>query len=147
MSKFAKTCITLSAALSAGILAVSAAHAADTVTLTASLTGPAEKPNAGDPDGTGTAGLSVNLDADMICYTLTALEVGDPVAAHIHKGAADGAGPPVVVLKAPAGGRSSDCVKADDAVVKDLVANPANYYVNVHTKDFPGGSIRGQLMK
>lgn len=146
MSKFTKTCVVLSAVLSSGVLAVSAAHAAD-VNLTASLTGAAEKPNAGDPDGTGTAGLNVNLDNDMICYTLTSLEIGDAVAAHIHKGSADGAGPPVVVLQAPAGGRAQACVKADDAVAKDIAANPGNYYVNVHTKDFPGGAIRGQLMK
>jgi len=23
--------------------------------------------------------------------------------------------------------------------------NPANYYVNVHTKEFPKGALRGQL--
>jgi hypothetical protein len=31
-------------------------------------------------------------------------------------------------------------------VISDLLANPQNYYVNIHTTDFPGGAIRGQLM-
>ena len=31
------------------------------------------------------------------------------------------------------------------AVLADLLANPAGYYVNVHSTAFPGGSVRGQL--
>jgi hypothetical protein len=27
----------------------------------------------------------------------------------------------------------------------DLQANPKSYYVNVHTANFPGGEVRGQL--
>jgi hypothetical protein len=30
-------------------------------------------------------------------------------------------------------------------VAADIVVNPDDYYVNVHTTDFPGGAIRGQL--
>jgi CHRD domain len=26
-----------------------------------------------------------------------------------------------------------------------ICANPAGYYVNYHTTDFPGGAVRGQL--
>jgi hypothetical protein len=29
--------------------------------------------------------------------------------------------------------------------VKALEANPKSYYVNVHTKRYPSGAIRGQL--
>ncbi|HZA51463.1 MAG TPA: CHRD domain-containing protein [Myxococcaceae bacterium] len=31
------------------------------------------------------------------------------------------------------------------ADLEDLLAHPENYYVNVHSNVFPGGSIRGQL--
>jgi hypothetical protein len=30
-------------------------------------------------------------------------------------------------------------------IAADIVSNPTNYYINVHTTDFPGGAIRGQL--
>jgi hypothetical protein len=29
--------------------------------------------------------------------------------------------------------------------VKDILTNPAAYYVNVHTSDYPAGAVRGQL--
>jgi hypothetical protein len=29
-------------------------------------------------------------------------------------------------------------------VVKGLAANPANYYVNLHSPEFPKGAVRGQ---
>ena len=52
------------------------------------------------------------------------------------------------MLKPPGpDGKIKDCATADAAVVKDILANPGGYYVNVHTADFRPGAIRGQLSK
>ena len=33
----------------------------------------------------------------------------------------------------------------DPKIAADILANPAGFYVNLHTADFPGGAVRGQL--
>ena len=68
-------------------------------------------------------------------------------AAHIHRGAAGVNGPPVVNLDAPDNdGDEDDCDRIGDALADEIQANPAGFYVNVHTAAFPDGAIRGQLM-
>ena len=43
-------------------------------------------------------------------------------------------------------GKASGCITGvDRALIEDLVMHPYNYYVNVHTTDFPAGADRGQL--
>ena len=116
---------------------------------TAQLSGAAEVPGPGDPDGSGTARVTINADAGEVCFELSWMNIMQPAAAHIHEGAADVAGPVVVpFFTEPMQGTSAaDCVSVDDAAVLDgIMANPANYYVNVHNQEYPQGAIRGQLM-
>jgi hypothetical protein len=109
------------------------------------MTGAAEVPGPGDPDGVGVAGLVVSVTREKICYVLAVRRIGTAVAAHIHAGAADEAGPVVVPLDPPARGFSANCTDVSADLAAAIIANPAGYYVNVHTADFPNGAIRGQL--
>jgi hypothetical protein len=101
---------------------------------------------AGDSDGTGSASITIDPDTGEVCYDLTVENIGDVAASHIHVGAEGEDGEVVVPLDEDGfSGTSSDCVDASDADLAAIVADPAGFYVNVHTAEFPAGAIRGQL--
>jgi hypothetical protein len=120
---------------------------------TTTLTGAEEAPGPGDPDGTGTFTMTVNPGLGLICYEIEVQNITLPAAAsHIHIAPAGSPGPVRVPLMAPgADGKSAACTAVGDAaaftdaLLLDLRKNPASYYVNVHTSDFPAGAVRGQL--
>lgn len=111
------------------------------------MTGADEAPGPGDPDGTGEAVITVNQGQQQLCFQLNVRDITLPAAAaHVHVGAEGVAGPVVIGLTPPdANGTSSGCVTADRDLLKEIAQNPQNYYVNVHTSDFPAGAVRGQL--
>jgi CHRD domain len=110
------------------------------------MTGEADVP-AGDPVGTGEATVRLRRGQGQICYSLEVQNITLPsVGAHIHHGGAGESGPIVVPLRQPgANGQSSGCATVSRALVSQILANRSDYYVNVHTTDFPGGAVRGQL--
>ena len=109
------------------------------------LTGAAEVPGPGDPDGAGTAKITIRQERNQLCFQLTVSNIAPATAAHIHEGAVGVAGPVRVPLKAPTDGSSDGCVTVARATLTAILANPANYYVNVHNAEFPAGAVRGQL--
>jgi len=115
--------------------------------LTATLTGAAEVPGPGDPDGGGTAVITLNQGQKEVCFELTVSNIAPATAAHIHSGAAGVAGPVVVTLTPPTEGSSKGCVSAGADLIKDIRQNPGNFYINVHNADFPDGAVRGQLSR
>jgi hypothetical protein len=110
----------------------------------AELLGESEVPGPGSPEGRGEASIDLSQDG-RVCVQLTVEGLDTVTAAHIHAGAQDEAGDPVVELPAPTEGSSNGCVDAEGEIVADIVENPESYYVNVHTEQFPQGAVRGQL--
>ena len=118
---------------------------------TTTLTGAAEVPGPGDPDGSGTATITLNHGQGTVCWEIQVSNITLPaIAAHIHEAPAGVAGPVVIPLFPPVpdeSGFSSGCMSADREEIKEIIQHPEEYYVNVHTTDFPAGAVRGQLSK
>jgi hypothetical protein len=121
--------------------------------LTAILRGSKEVPVAGG--ASGTASIRLNQGQKRVCFTLIASGLGNSITgAHIHRGAAGAAGDIVIPLPtdrlgplehgAPARGCVQDVAVA---LIKEIRQNPAGFYVNIHTEQFPGGAARGQLAR
>jgi len=103
---------------------------------------------AGDPDGVGTAVLTINVGQREVCWQTSVSNIALPATgSHIHAAAAGTAGPIVVPLSPPdAAGQASGCAHdVDRDLLVDIVSNPDAYYVNVHSREFPPGAIRSQL--
>ncbi|WP_324651125.1 CHRD domain-containing protein [Georgenia sp. H159] len=113
--------------------------------ITVEMTGAAERPGPGDPDGSGIAHVRLNPGQERICYTLDVSDIAPATAAHIHVAGPDQPGPVVVPLDPPTSGTAAGCVTVDRELVLDIVRDPSGYYVNVHNADFPAGAVRGQL--
>jgi hypothetical protein len=117
--------------------------------------GPPPPPNTGVPlyarmtGGAGGGNVTVVVDPPKgtACYIMNVWGLQDITAAHIHKGGPGETGAPVVPLATPTDGTAGACVPVTAEVSAALLANPGGYYVNVHTRAFPQGAIRGQLSK
>jgi CHRD domain len=138
----------LAATLTAGSLGLGAASAQATPPHDGILSGAAEVPGPGSPDGTGRFSVTTDIENRTVCYELTATLSSPATAAHIHRGAVTASGPVVVPFNAPSSGQSNGCVEVDDpALLEEIEGNPFGFYVNVHNADFPDGAIRGQLFQ
>jgi len=121
-------------------------HQAQRARLYSSMTGVQEVPGPGDPNTTGTVELRVDARAGQVCWNLNVRGNDPATAAHIHRGAAGVAGPPVVTLTTPdANGHSEGCAQVEQPLAAQLIFRPFDFYVNVHTARFPNGIARGQL--
>jgi CHRD domain len=135
-------------------------HLRKGVRLRADLSGAEEVPPA-DDDGRGKAHVVVGVEQGEVCFDVRFRRITTGNRGHIHSGAAGINGPIVVPffdLHLPASQRDPrlDDLEKDDeldgcitglspTLLADIVANPANYYVNVHNSRFPGGAVRAQL--
>jgi hypothetical protein len=140
------------------VVLISRAGAADTeVIFTTTLTAvdPVTGVVTGDPDGRGTAEFTFDTKQGTVCYELEVEGIAAPVepgpgvgSAHIHVLPTGGI---AVNLQADFQPDKSDefkasgCVQVDSALLQAILANPDQYYVNIHNAEFPGGALAGLL--
>jgi hypothetical protein len=129
----------LSRGLALAVLVGSTTVNAALIPFAVNLTGAQEAPGPGDPDGTGTALLIFDSASNRLDWRITAKNIDPVVAAHIHSAPAGVAGPVVIDFS---GALTGTVIDPD---VASVLANPAGFYVNVHTPVFPAGAVRGQL--
>ena len=134
-------------ALAAGAAARDAPATHTGTALVATLDGKAEVPGPGDAKASGEFSGWFDPAKGRVCYSLGVASLADPTMAHIHRGAPQVAGPVVVPLMNPVHNISETCTPVASALVKEIVANPGAFHVNVHTKEHPSGAIRAQLKR
>jgi hypothetical protein len=108
----------------------------------------------------GEAKFQLSKDGTSVDYKLNASNIENVIAGHIHLGPRGANGPVVVFLVTPACTTLNNGVRCTGSFtgaslvgplaghplsdLLDAIAN-GNTYVNVHTTQFPGGAIRGQI--
>jgi hypothetical protein len=142
---------------------------ASSAMFTAALRASSEVPpvNGDEASGSGTATLTFNLTRDA-AGTITAATMDATVsvqgfpagtaltASHIHPGVLGANGGVYVSLGLAAGEvtfatgsgsftKRGVTLTADEA--NSILANPASFYLNIHTAANPGGTARGQLTR
>ena len=122
----------------------------------AEMTGAQETPSN---NGKSTATAKFSIDGTKLQYSVEVHGLsGSPTGAHIHLGAAGVAGPPIYTFAVKSNpGTDGTISEGTIDLTKDASAgvsgdslkvllNNGGAYVNVHTKNFPDGEIRGQVM-
>lgn len=115
--------------------------------LNAVMSGGQEVPGPGDLDGSGSFTATIKAGTSELCYSLEVGGIEPATAAHIHRGAAGEAGPPVLTIEPPTHSESIGCADVGRDLAVEMTAAPARFYVNVHNPDFPAGAVRGQLSR
>jgi hypothetical protein len=139
---------------------------APALTFSASLRGDNEVPPSGS-SATGQANFTLSMDEMTLSYKIEASNLHNITMAHIHIAAAGANGPIAVWLYPSAppatliSGVFNGVLAEDDFAAADLLGplegltlrdlfdeiDAGNAYVNIHTSQFPGGEIRGQISK
>ncbi|SRR5258705_5707896 len=133
------------------LLATAPAHATQ-ITYGVTLLGANEVPGPGvnDPDGSATGTITLDDATGQIDWSITYSNLGPLSGFHIH-GPGGSAGSNAAVLvslgTATSGGPGTlvSSTTTSTANVSSIFANPTDFYVNIHTTEFPNGAVRGQL--
>lgn len=107
-------------------------------------------PAAGDKDGRAVAFM--RIQGGEVSFAFEFAGIATPTAGQIHQGGKGVNGPikvPFFTRRLPDGQTSvTGTVRVkDQQILDDLRSDPANFYLNLDTEEFPGGAVRGQVHK
>jgi len=132
--------------LAAILFAATGCVAARPAVLCAHLEGASDSStDALDPVHQGNAVL--HLEKNAIRFSIVAPGLETVTAAHIHHGSSGTYGPMLWEINS---GYKGDAIRGaaleiPPGVISLIARQPSEYYVKLHTPQFPGGAIRGQL--
>ncbi|MEU7907430.1 CHRD domain-containing protein [Actinoplanes sp. NPDC049118] len=117
------------------------------------MSGDQEVPTAGGPavgDKDGRAAGFVSPRNRSLNYSFAWAKISEPTLGHIHRGNKGANGAVVVPLfgtAMPDGvvAASGTVHDVDSDLLAEIKRNPRGFYLNLHTKEQPGGAVRGQL--
>ncbi len=114
----------------------------------APLTGAAERPGPGDPDGTGSAQLLDEPGHRARSAGTTASRASSRSSRRTSITLRPAVPGPVVIPMLPTtatGG--TGCATVARSLIVDILVHPSDYYFNVHNATYPAGALRGQLSR
>jgi hypothetical protein len=136
-------CLIITAALVAGLMsAVALASPSLTRRYKADLTASAVVPKPGPAGGKGTVQFALN--GRRLCWRITVSGIDTPVGARIHSGNAFMTGP--VIVRLGRHYKHAGCTTISyEAVSLITGCRCGNVYIDVQTRRFPKGAVRGVL--
>jgi hypothetical protein len=152
------------AVIMTGVIGLAATVQAQTIEMTATLSGDQETPAPGVLTGaSGTAAVTVNLSTQTISWIIDVFNMPSGTNnAHFHVGGPGLAGPTVVNIAFPTNisndyrltgsataanllVRGDQGIRSWEDFLQSLVGGQT--YINIHSVNFPGGEIRGQVRR
>lgn len=123
----------------------------ETITKSTTMTGAQEVP-AVPSTGTGALSYTYNKSTRTLTYSVTWSGCTDSVTAmHIHGLATRGQSAGILqgftlsTVQKRKEGTYTGNVYFDDQIMKEAELFAGKYYLNLHTKAYPGGELRGQI--
>jgi hypothetical protein len=148
MLKLLRLFVLLAAAAALALMVTPAANAEQPTRFVVPLS--AECPAAVESGATGYAYLSINEANGRITYSVAAFNLpGTLTAGHIHGPIDPATGNGDVAAHLERTGLNSGFVATksttEPALAAAIVADPANFYFNLHTDSCPRGALRGTI--
>jgi Cu/Zn superoxide dismutase len=133
--------------LASAMCALAAPASAEVIELRSELSAQKEVPSNPSP-GSGRAEVKLDRATGQLSWTISFSGLSAPLsAAHFHGPATTESNAGIVVPIAAAGAQTplTGSAVLTEAQVADILAG--RWYINVHTPNYPGGEIRGQVVR